>query len=131
MQSKRVLEECSSTFAVITYDLAIVNIGKKAQNEEPNEFKDIFIMLSAFRIEGSMFSAIGKLIEGSGSPYLLAETGVLCQSLCMDFSMEKYITVVDEVTNCYQLLYMSYTSNLFQMTHTRTHVSLTIMELSD
>ena len=63
VQSKRVSEKCGSVFAVITYDLAIAKIAKKIKNEEPDEFKDTFIMFGAFHIEGSMFSTIGKLIE--------------------------------------------------------------------
>ena len=76
VQSKRVSEECGSTFAVITYDLAIAKTAKKVLNEEPDEFKDVFIMLGAFHIEGSIFSATGKLVEGSGGPYLLIESDV-------------------------------------------------------
>ena len=34
-------------------------------------------MFGAFHIEGSIFSVIGKLIEGSGGPYLLRESGVI------------------------------------------------------
>ena len=77
LQSKRVSEECGSTFAVITYDFYIAKIAKKIQNEEPDEFKDVFIMFGAFHIEGSIFSAIGKLLEGSGDLYLLIEPGVI------------------------------------------------------
>ena len=77
VQSKRVSEERGSTSAVINYELAIAKIAKKIQNEEPDEFKDVFIMFGAFHIEGSIFSAIGKLIEGSGGPYLLIESGVI------------------------------------------------------
>ena len=44
VQSKRVSEECGSTFAVITYNLAIAKIAKKIQNEEPDEFNYVFIM---------------------------------------------------------------------------------------
>ena len=70
VHSKRVSEECGSTFTVITYDLAIAKTAIKILNEEPDEFKDVFIMLGAFHIEGSIFSAIGKLIEGSFKPFL-------------------------------------------------------------
>ena len=77
VQSKRVSEECGSTFAVISYDLSIANIAKKIQNKEPDEFKDVFIVFGAFHIEGSIFYAIGKLIEGSGGPYLLIGSGVI------------------------------------------------------
>ena len=34
-------------------------------------------MFGGFHIEGSIYSAIGKLIEGSGGPYLLRESGVI------------------------------------------------------
>ena len=44
VQSKRVSEECASTFAAITYNLAIAKIAKKIQNEEPDEFNYVFIM---------------------------------------------------------------------------------------
>ena len=77
VQSKRVSQECGSTFAIITYDLAIAKIAKKIQNEEPDEFKDVFIMFGAFHIEGSIFSTNGKLIEGSGGPCLLIESSVI------------------------------------------------------
>ena len=43
----------------------------------PDEFKDVFIMFGAFHIEGRIFSAIGKPIDGSGGPYLLIESGVI------------------------------------------------------
>ena len=76
VQSKMVSEEYGSTFAVITYDLVIAKISKKIQNEEPDEFKDVFIMFGPFHIEESIFSAIGKLIKVSGGPYLLIEPGV-------------------------------------------------------
>ena len=75
VESKGVSEECGSIFAFITYDLAIAKITKKIQNEELDIFKDVFIMLGTFHTEGSIFSAIGKLIEGSGGPYLLIESG--------------------------------------------------------
>ena len=76
-QSKRFPQEYGFTFAGITYDLPTVKIEEKAQNEEPNKFKDDFIMFGAFYIEASIFSAIDKLVEGSGSPCLLTETGAI------------------------------------------------------
>ena len=95
VQSKKVSEKCGSTFAVITYDLSITKIANKIQNEELDEFKDVFIMLGGFHVEGSIFSAIGKLIEGSGGSYLLSLVS-LSQVLWIDFSTEKCITVVGE-----------------------------------
>ena len=97
VQSKKVSEKCSSIFSVITYDLSIAKIANKIQNKELDEFKDVFIMLSGFHVEGSIFSAIGKLIEGSGGSYLLSLVS-LSQVLWIDFSTEKCITVVGETT---------------------------------
>ena len=50
VQSNRVSEECGSTFAVITYDLAIAKIAKKIQNEEPDELQDVFLCLVHFTL---------------------------------------------------------------------------------
>ena len=77
VQSKIISEECGSIFEVITYDLVIAKIAKKIQNEEPDEFKDVFIMFGGFHIEGSIFFSIGKLIEGSRRPYLRRVSGVI------------------------------------------------------
>ena len=77
VQSKKVSEECGFNFAVITYNLVIAKIAKKIQNEEPDEFKDVFIMFGAFHIERRIFTAIGKLIERFGRPFLLIEPGVI------------------------------------------------------
>ena len=93
VQSKRVSEECGSTFAIITYDLAIAKIAKKIQNEEPDEFKDVFIMFGAFHIEESIFSAIGKLIEGYRGPYLPIESGVITPG-----SMNRFLK--ENMRNC-------------------------------
>ena len=76
VQSKIVSEEDGFTFAVITYNLVNAKISKKIQNEKPDEFKDVLNMFGPIHIEGSIFSAICKLIEGSGGPYLLIEPGV-------------------------------------------------------
>ena len=62
---------------LLFYHLYIAKIEKKIQNEEPDEFKDVFIMFGAFHIEWTIFSAIGKLIEGSVGSYLLIESGVI------------------------------------------------------
>ena len=75
VQSKIVSEEDGFTFAVITYNLVIAKISKKIQNEKPDEFKDVLNMFGPIHIEGSIFSAICKLIKGSGGPYLLIEPG--------------------------------------------------------
>ena len=59
----------------MTYDLAVAKIAKKIQSDESPLFDDMFIMFGSFRIELSFFSSLGKIIEGSGGPYVLSESG--------------------------------------------------------
>ena len=66
VQSKMLSEECGSNFAVITYDLAIAKIAKKIQNEEPDEFKNVFIMFGY--IEGSIFLLLVNLLKSLEAP---------------------------------------------------------------
>ena len=50
---------------------------QRRSKREPVDFEDVFIMFDAFHIKGSLFSAIGKLIQGSWGPYLLIESGFI------------------------------------------------------
>ena len=50
---------------------------QRRSKREPVGFEVVFIMFDAFHIKGSIFSAIGKLIQGSGGPYLLIEPGFI------------------------------------------------------
>ena len=77
MHSQKVSAECRSKYIIITYDLAIAKVAKQVQCEEYPTFNSIFVMFGRFHVEQNVFSAIGKIIEGSGGPYILSESGAI------------------------------------------------------
>ena len=77
IQSQKVSAECGSKYTIITYDLAIAKVAKQIQCEEYPTFNSIFVMFGGFHVEQNVFSAIGKIIEGSGGPYILSESGAI------------------------------------------------------
>ena len=58
-------------------DLAIAKIAKQIQSEDFPQFDDVYIMFSAFHIILNIFSSVGKIIEGSGDPYVLSEAKIV------------------------------------------------------
>ena len=77
IQSQNVSAECGSKNKIITYDLAIAKVAKQIQCGECPTFDSIFVMLGGFLVEQNVFSAVGKIIEGSGRPYILSESGAI------------------------------------------------------
>ena len=77
IQSQKVSAECGSKYTITTYDLAIAKVAKQIQCEEYPTFDSIFVMLGRFHVEQNVFSAIRKIIEGSGGPYVLSESGAI------------------------------------------------------
>ena len=71
IQSQKVSAECGSKNIIITYDLSIAKIAKQIQCEEYPTFDSISVMFGELHVEQNVFSAIGKIIEGSGVPYIL------------------------------------------------------------
>ena len=61
--------------------MAIAKIAKQIQCNEHPQFDDIFIQFGQFHTELNIFSALGKLIEGSGAPYILGEPGVVASGI--------------------------------------------------
>ena len=76
-RSKEVSEECRSRHTIVTYGLAIAKVAKQMKCDESLEYDEVSIMFGQFHIEGNIFSGIGKLLEGSGGPYLLSEARVV------------------------------------------------------
>ena len=76
-RSQAVSKDCGQQFTVVTYDLAIAKVAKQLQSTEAPEFDDMFIMFGAFHIMQNVFSCLGKMIEGSGGPYALAESNIV------------------------------------------------------
>ena len=73
MRSQIVASECNEPYALVTYDLAVAKIAKQIQATEKPLFDNVFIMFGSFHIEMSYFSSLGRIIEGSGGPYVLTE----------------------------------------------------------
>ena len=76
-RSKELAKECDAEKVVVSYDLAIAKIGKRIQCAEHPRFENIFIQFGQFHSEINVFASLGKLIEGSGGPYILGEAGVI------------------------------------------------------
>ena len=70
-------DECGATYNIVSYDLAIAKVAKQIQCTEHPEFENIFVQFGQFHTESNIFSSLGKIIEGSGGPYLLAEANVV------------------------------------------------------
>ena len=77
VRSQTVAAECGQEDALVTYDLAIAKIAKQIQCESTPQFDNVFIMFGSFHIEQNIFSLLGKFIEGSGGPFILAEGNVV------------------------------------------------------
>ncbi|XP_071577053.1 uncharacterized protein [Temnothorax nylanderi] len=78
-RSLTLANECGKMYMQVTYDLAIAKIAYKIQSEEKEEFKQLFIHLSAFHIIMAYFKAVGKFINGCGITNMLVDTGILAQ----------------------------------------------------
>ena len=71
-------------YALVTYDLAIAKIAKRIQSEETTTL--IIFYFWSFHIEISFFSSIGRIIKGSGGPYVLSERDMVAMG-----SMNKFL----------------------------------------
>ena len=72
-----VSRECRQMYTIVTYDLAIAKIAKQIQSEDFPQFDDVYIMFAAFHIILNIFFSVGKIIEGSGGPYVLSEAKIV------------------------------------------------------
>ena len=85
-RSLNVAKECGEEFSILSYDLLMAKQVKKIQAEESPEFDNLFIQFGQFHIMGSMLSSLGRIIEGSGGPYVLIEAGIIAPG-----SMNKFL----------------------------------------
>ena len=69
--------ECGQAYGLVTYDLDVAKTAMRIRSSDMDEFKDLFIMMGSFHIFICFFRAVGKLIEESGLPELLVDSGVL------------------------------------------------------
>ena len=76
-RSQAVAKECGNKYAIVTYDLAAAKIGRQIQIQSSPKLDDCFIQLGQFHTTLSLFSSIGKILEGSGAAYLLSEAKII------------------------------------------------------
>eukprot|EP00794_Sanderia_malayensis_P003984 gene3984-4534_t len=88
-----ILTVCKQRYTVVRYDLAVAKVGRKIHSEESPFFDDMFIMFGSFHIELSFFSSLGKMIEGSGGPYVLTESGILAEG---SLNMLRDVSIKDD-----------------------------------
>ena len=51
-------------YLAVIYDLAIAKIAKKIQNKEPDELKDVFIILVRFTLRKAYFLLLVNFLKG-------------------------------------------------------------------
>ena len=51
-------------YLAVIYDLAIAKIAKKIQNKEPDELKDVLIILVRFTLRKAYFLLLVNLLKG-------------------------------------------------------------------
>ena len=86
MRSLNVAKKCGEEFSILSYDLLMAKQAKKIQAEESLEFDNLFIQFGQFHIIGSMLSSLGRIIEGSGGPYVFIEASIIAPC-----SMNKFL----------------------------------------
>jgi hypothetical protein len=84
-RSQQLARECNMDSIAITYDLAIAKIAMQVQAFESPRFDNVFIAMGAFHLEMAFFQAVGKYIDESGGPYILAESGLLASNSIKSF----------------------------------------------
>ena len=77
VKSEEVRVECGEMVLPVCFDLAIAKIAPQIPCQEAPEYDNLFILFGQFHLELNVFSALGKLIEGSGGPCVLSEAGVI------------------------------------------------------
>ena len=76
-RSQIVSSACYQDYTLVTYDLAVAKLAKPIQDAESPQFDKVFIMFGSFHTELSFFGSLGRIIEGSGGPYVMSEVNVV------------------------------------------------------
>ncbi len=84
-KTKNIAMECQQDHISFTADLAVAKMALAIQEDLSPQFDNVFIHLGGFHIELALWKAIGKLIDESGGPYVLTESGVLAEGSLRGF----------------------------------------------
>ena len=77
-RSISVAEECRDDCISVTYDLAIAKSATQIQSMLEPRFNRQFVNYGAFHIMFRYLGCLGYIIDGSGGPHILVESGALC-----------------------------------------------------
>ena len=88
--SQQIARECGEEFMIVHYDLAIAKPALQIQSAEAPRFDNLFIAFGPFHITLAYFGALGYLIDGSGGPEILVESGVLASGSLNGFLSGKH-----------------------------------------
>ena len=75
--SQQIAKECGEDYMLVHYDLAIAKPALQIQAAESPRFDNLFIAFGPFHISLAFFRALGYLIDSSGGPEMLTESGLL------------------------------------------------------
>lgn len=75
--AQKIADECREEYMLVHYDLAIARPALQIQAAEAPRFDNLFIAFGPFHISLAFFGALGYLIDSSGGPEMLTESGVL------------------------------------------------------
>jgi hypothetical protein len=75
--SQKLAAECGEPYALVHYDLGVAKPALQIQAADSPTYDNVFVCLGAFHITMAYFAALGFFLADSGSPQILADTGVL------------------------------------------------------
>ena len=84
-QSQEVARECGESYAIVTYDLAIAKPALLIQAEETPLYDNVFVCFGGFHITMAYFASLGYLLDESGGPHILVDTGVIASGSLSGF----------------------------------------------
>lgn len=88
--AQEIAEECGEDYMLVHYDLAIARPALQIQAAEAPRFDNLFIAFGPFHISLAFFGALGYLIDSSGGPEVLTESGVLASGSLNGFLSGKH-----------------------------------------
>lgn len=103
--SQQIAQECGEDYMLVHYDLAIARPALQIQAAEAPRFDNLFVAFGPFHISLAFFGALGYLIDSSGGPEMLTESGVLASGSLHGFLSGKhynrYVQFIFSITQTY------------------------------
>ena len=83
-------KEVGQRYGIVTYDLNAAKPAMQMQITDAPKYDDLFTMPELFHIELAFFKAIGKIVEKSGGPEMLTDSGALAPGSSNGFLQGKH-----------------------------------------